>query len=264
MSGSRRSFAAILMSALVVLFTLKGGRLLEMLPGWEAWSGVLRRIDPRAPNAVDALLQILLACLSVFVMLHLARDDEAVARRGTLDWLGLARSPVAALRLVATALIPLYLVFAVTQPLARDIASAGVLYLAFIGPLAEEIVFRGVAFGLLRRMAGWPFWIAALLPAIVFGLGHANPFVAAPTIDDIMTFTITASGAFIFSWLYERWHFNLWVPVFLHALMNFAWSLFRVGEGAFAGWLPTAMQVTSVTLAIFLTLRGTKHRQAGA
>ena len=264
MSEARRSFAAILVSALMVLFAMKGGRLLETLPGWDALTMALRRIDPLAPAAVLALLEILLAGLFVFGMLRLDRDDEAAAGRSVPDWLGLARSPVPALRLVGTALIPLYLVFAVTQPLARDVASVGVFYLAFIGPLAEEIAFRGVAFGLLRRMAGWPFWIAALPPAIVFGLGHANPFVVSPTLDDIMTFAITASGAFLFSWLYERWHFNLWVPVFLHAFMNFAWSLFRVGEGAFAGWLPAAMQVTSVTLAILLTLRGTRRRRVVA
>ncbi len=255
MSESRRSFAAILASAVVVLFALKGWQLLGVLPGWQALSAALRRVDPQAPNAVLSLLEILLACLSVFVVRRLGCGGGATAGRGLLAWLGLARSPGAALRLVGTALVPLYLVFAVMLPLARDVAGFGVLYLAFIGPLAEEVVFRGVAFGLLRRVARWPFWIAALVPALIFGLGHANPFVAFPAIDDIMTFAITASGAFIFSWLYERWRFDLWVPFFLHAFMNFAWSLFRVGEGAFAGWLPTAMQVTSLTLAILLTLR---------
>ena len=34
------------------------------------------------------------------------------------------------------------------------------------------------------------------------------------------------------AWFYERWGFNLWVPFFLHCLMNLAWNVFAVGESA--------------------------------
>ncbi len=37
-------------------------------------------------------------------------------------------------------------------------------------------------------------------------------------------------------------------------MMNLAWNIFSVGESAFAGWLPTLMQVTTILVAIALTL----------
>ncbi len=252
--------AATAAAALALLFPWAVRPLLLLLPGWQPLSGVLRGIDPLAPNAVDAVVEAILAWLLVFAVLRLAREG-ADGREGPLAWLGLTVSPLPALRVIGLSVLPAYLVFALTLPFDRDVLRLGVLYLAVIGPFAEEVVFRGVAFGLLRRAARWPFWAAAGMPAVVFGLGHANPFHTAASLDEIMTFAITATGAVIFGWLYERWRFNLWVPVLLHALMNLAWNLFPVGNGAFAGWLPLVMQVTTVTLAIVLTIRATKGDQ---
>ena len=246
-------------AALALLLPWVARPLLGLVPGWRRSMEALRGFDPLAPNAVLAAIEVLLAWLLVFVVLRLAPEGTE-GRRGPLAWLGLTASPLPALRVIGLAVLPAYLVFALTQPLNRAVVGFGVLYLAFIGPFAEEVVFRGVAFGLLRRVAGWPFWAAAGMPAVVFGLGHANPFHGAPSLDEIMTFAITATGAVIFAWLYERWRFDLWVPFLLHALMNLAWSLFRVGDGAFAGWLPLVMQVTTVTLAILLSIHATKRR----
>lgn len=41
-------------------------------------------------------------------------------------------------------------------------------------------------------------------------------------------------GATTFSRLFEKWD-GLWVPLGLHITMNFAWNLFAVGDGAYAG-----------------------------
>lgn len=230
-------------------------RILRLVPGWTDLKKVLYPIEPFLINTILILLDTLVALWLVGIALRFV--GNAQGRPRILDWIGLTASPMPAIRVVGLALIPSYLVFALTQPVSHDVVSYAVAYLAFIDPFIEEVIYRGAAFGLLRRIAGWPFWLAAGLPAVFFGLGHANPFTVSPSLDTIMTFTITFSGAIIFSWLYERWKFNLWVPVFLHAFMNFAWNLFNVGDGAFAGWLPLAMQITSMTLAILLTLRWT-------
>jgi hypothetical protein len=37
-------------------------------------------------------------------------------------------------------------------------------------------------------------------------------------------------------------------------LMNLAWNIFPVGESAFAGWLPTTMQATTLIMAVALTI----------
>lgn len=55
------------------------------------------------------------------------------------------------------ATLPLWVVFAITSPLAESFAVPEVFYLSVISPLAEEVVYRGFAFGQLRRLAGWSF-----------------------------------------------------------------------------------------------------------
>ncbi len=256
----RTRLRASILALLALLFFALDRRILSLVPGWGVLADALRAANPFLVATLLVLIDSLFAMLCV--LLALQSDERVRARETGADgiwrWLGLASSPLPALRLAVLALIPGYLVFALTRPLNGDMAGYGVIYLAFLGPFAEELVYRGVAFGLLRRVAGWPFWAAALLPAAAFGLGHANPFGGTPSLDAAMTFLVTASGAIVFSWLYERWRFDLWVPVFLHAFMNLAWSLFRVGDGAFAGWLPLGVQIASVTLAILLTLRRTR------
>lgn len=44
------------------------------------------------------------------------------------------------------------------------------LTVVLLAPLAEEVMFRGLAFGILRRR--WGFWIGAAATAVVFGLAH--------------------------------------------------------------------------------------------
>ncbi len=260
MTKNRRLVASLVAVAASLAFFQWDRRLLALVPGWAELMSALHAIMPFLGNTLLVTIDMLFSLLCAAVVLRIG--DQERSGPDMLRWLGLATSPLPALRVIGLAVLPAYLVFALTQPLNLDFARFSVLYLAFIGPFAEEVVFRGVAFGLLRRVAHWPFWAAAALPAVVFGLGHANPFHAAPSLKEIMTFVITATGAVLFSWLYERWRFDLWVPVLLHALMNFAWSLFRVGDGAFAGWLPLAMQVTTVALAILLTIRAAGAKTA--
>ena len=150
------------------------------------------------------------------------------------------------------ATLPMWITFGIFGVMVRSIAVNSVLYLAFISPLAEELLFRGFAFGQIRRHAGWRFWPAALTTAIVFGLGHIG--IHQDPGQALGVFLITGVGGILFAWIYERWHFNLWAPFWLHCLMNLNWQIFDVGESAFAGWLPTALQFTVVVFAIVLTL----------
>jgi len=54
-----------------------------------------------------------------------------------------------------------------TAPLLLQAGAVGVVI-----PLAEELVFRGLVFGRLRR--GYPFAVAACLSAAMFGIYHGN------------------------------------------------------------------------------------------
>ena len=74
-------------------------------------------------------------------------------------------------------------------------------------PLAEEILFRGVLFGWLRRHVS--FWPSAFASALVFSLLHMIVEVIPPTI---------ALGL-VFAWMYER-SGSLWTPIAVHMLHN--------------------------------------------
>ncbi|MCR5432962.1 MAG: CPBP family intramembrane metalloprotease [Bacteroidaceae bacterium] len=50
----------------------------------------------------------------------------------------------------------------------------GILGIAIVGPIVEELVFREGIQGSLER-SGKPFWLAAVVSALCFGLIHLNP-----------------------------------------------------------------------------------------
>ena len=83
------------------------------------------------------------------------------------------------------------------------------LGIVVLAPLMEEMIFRGLLFGWLRRHLG--LWQAAALAA----LGHA-----------ILHFDLGALpglfALFLFlAWIYE-YSQRLWVPAIIHAVHNFA------------------------------------------
>ena len=47
-------------------------------------------------------------------------------------------------------------------------------YVSFLGPVAEEMMFRAVSQGYLHR-SGVPAWVAIFIQAVFFGIAHMNP-----------------------------------------------------------------------------------------
>jgi membrane protease YdiL (CAAX protease family) len=77
-----------------------------------------------------------------------------------------------------------------------------------IGPVAEELFFRGIVFGYVRR---WGFWPALILSTALFSGLHINTGLA-PT---------QVIGGLLFATAYE-FAGNLLVPITLHVLGNLA------------------------------------------
>ena len=69
----------------------------------------------------------------------------------------------------------------------------GIISLAFLGPLLEEVLFRGAIQGLLMRYFGRP-WPAIIVAALVFGVFHMNP---------VQIVYATLLGI-VFGWIYYR------------------------------------------------------------
>lgn len=141
-------------------------------------------------------------------------------------------------------------------------SSEGLLLLVFsagVWPLAEEILYRGFAFGQLHRQGGIPWLTAAALTGVAFGLVHLgqSSVRGLPFGGVAATIALIAIGGLLYAWLYARWRFDLWIPVSTHAFMNLWWSLFGLGNSPLGGWYANVLRLLSVGLAILLTLRRT-------
>ena len=216
--------------------------LLAQLRGWSAY----------ASGATISVLQALI-CLAAL------RLTRGMGLRRALRELGLLASPLRPLAFALVVTSPMLIGYAATSSLDRQATVVGLLFGAFLWPLAEEILYRGYAFGQLYRHAGWGFWPAALATAAVFGFGHLYQMVTGDLtlLGGLGVFLITATGSVLFSWLFLRWSFNLWVPSGVHALMNLWWMLFAVDQTALGGWLANAARAGTVVLAIVVTLVAT-------
>ena len=80
----------------------------------------------------------------------------------------------------------------------------------FISPVAEEIYFRGLVYGGLRR---WGFWPALALSTLMFSLLHAGGASGLPITQIV--------GGLVFAVAYEI-EKTLLVPITIHVLGNLA------------------------------------------
>ena len=121
-----------------------------------------------------------------------------------------------------------------------------------VGPFVEEVLFRGFLFRQMRRWAGMPFWIAAILASLLFGAGHFDQ--RSSFANAVMNSTITFAGGVLFSWLAERWN-SIWPGFVIHAGLNLLWSLYTLGSNAVGGANGNLARVATVVIAIVLTRR---------
>lgn len=99
--------------------------------------------------------------------------------------------------------------------------------------IVEELIFRGIAFSVLRRR--FPVWVAILLPAILFGFAHAWWGLGRVSVTALM-------GA-LFALL--RWRTDsVWGPMAMHFLINFGFPI-----PAWAAWLMAGLLTAGLEVA---------------
>lgn len=125
---------------------------------------------------------------------------------------------------------------------------AGTIVIGFV----EELFFRGFLFGQIFKYTKFGFISSIVLSATIFGIGHL--YQSQNLFELVGIFIVTFMGAILFAWLYVEWNYNLWVPIFLHALMNLAWHLFKMDETALGGVLPNIFRGLTIVSAILFTI----------
>lgn len=113
-----------------------------------------------------------------------------------------------------------------------------------LGPVAEELLFRGFLFGVLWRAARWPAPAAIIVSSLVFGFAHQTNVLPM------------AAGGAVLAWIAYRWN-SLWPAIGLHAGMNLCWDLLRIEHARPSLGLDfmSAAQTLSVVAAILVTIR---------
>jgi CAAX protease family protein len=166
--------------------------------------------------------------------------------------LGLTKPVGRGLAFAAIATLPMLITFSLTSSVNPKMTFLTIGVLCFIAPFAEEVVYRGFLFRQLYRRARLGFWVASLLPSVLFAVGHLYQSNDLQELLGIVA--ITGSGGVLFCWLYMKWKDNVW-PVFgLHAGMNLWWEVFAVDDTALGGWVANGARAATIIIAVLLTI----------
>lgn len=166
--------------------------------------------------------------------------------------LGLNRSIGKGMLFPLICTLPMFIGFAFFFSYNTDITSDEILIGGVAAAFFEEFLFRGFLFGQLFRFTKLGFIPSILLGAVLFASMH---LYQSRNLDVLIgVFITTFMGAVLFAWLFVEWNLNLWISIFLHFFMNLAWMLFDVSDNAFGGMTANIFRITTIALAIILTL----------
>ena len=216
-------------------------------------AGARRFIHGWASLGVANLLQVILSVWGITIA-HATGIQRAIKELGL-------RAPIGCAAIFAfIAALPMLIAFALSSRLNPNMSVLTVGVGCFLAPFAEEVLFRGYVFGQLYRRARWGFCLSALVPSVLFALGHAYQATGVLQLTGI--FAVTGLGSILGCWLFVRWEYNLWAVFGLHSLMNLWWELFGIDDSALGGWIANGARLLTVTIAILLTIY--KDRFLGA
>jgi hypothetical protein len=171
---------------------------------------------PLAATGAVRLLDIAVVCTLVFVYhgglspVGLSRATVPAGLRTGMLWSALfgAAACAAGMILLVSGMEPLPLI----QVRLPDSARGRILMFAVggvAGPVAEELVYRGLVYSFARR---WGIWAALCISTLLFVLSH--PWGGAPPVPQIV-------GGIVFCLAYERSK-SLVAPMIIHMLGNTA------------------------------------------
>lgn len=83
------------------------------------------------------------------------------------------------------------------------------IYTVCLAPISEELIFRGVTYRIARR--AFPFWVANIIQAVLFGIFHMNPLQGCYTfVIGLFMGYICEKGGTLYHAILFHFLFNLW------------------------------------------------------
>jgi uncharacterized protein len=179
--------------------------------------------------------------------------------RNILKVLGLQKGFFAGLAFSFIVVLPMFLGSAIIGEFVSDINLLALVHKTFLAGFMEELLFRGFLFGILFTKLKWGFIPASLPGAVIFGISHL--YQGSGITETLGIFAVTFIGALWFAWLYIEWNDNLWVPIWMHILMNLSWALFDVSSNALGGFEANIFRVVTIALSVIITIAYCKRRK---
>lgn len=173
-------------------------------------------------------------------------------KTGFFENFGLNKSIIKGFLFALVCTLPMFIGFGLMSNFKPQISIDTFLISVIAAGFFEEVFFRGFLFGPLFKHTILGFIPAVFFGALYFGLLHL--YQSNELGELIGIFSITFLGGILFAWTYAEWNYNLWVPIFLHMLMNFSWELFSVSDNALGGIYPNVFRIITISLIILLTI----------
>ncbi len=166
--------------------------------------------------------------------------------------LGLSKSVSKGFLFALICTLPMFIGFSFIFDFNQKISLNTLLISIVAAAFFEELFYRGFLFGLPFMKTKLGFIPSVFFGALYFGILHLYQSTELGELLGI--FLVTFLGGILFAWVYAEWNFNIWVPIFLHMLMNLSWELFSVSENALGGIYSNVFRLITVILIIVLTV----------
>lgn len=129
-----------------------------------------------------------------------------------------------------------------------------------VAGFGEELLFRGILFGLLFKYCSWGFIPACIISGLFFGAGHLYQATDLASLIDIFTFTFFANAGFAF--FYYVWG-SLWMIISLHGFMDVVWAMFPLNAEFESNAYIPLFRFSTLIIAILVTTRKFRRQDNG-
>lgn len=139
-----------------------------------------------------------------------------------------------------------------TAGIGDDITVLMMIYTVILAPIAEELIFRGVTLRIACR--AFPFWIANIIQAFLFGVFHQNMLQGCYTfVLGLFLGYICEKGGSIYHVIFFHFLFNIWGTTVSQWLL--------VEDEILQGIIIILGTILGLTLGFFFFIQGNQKKK---